>query len=332
MAAEAVQRRGADRCAGAGHAARSGAHSRRAEAPPRISGRCRRVDAPRRSQPSPTMPKRHTCSASSRISPANCPRPSITCAAPSRSSPTSRSITPISAKCAGLPAASTKPSPRAAAPSRSIRTMPAPTAISASRCSTRASSRRRSRYYDRAIALQDRFRAGPQQSRQRAAAPQALRRSRALLSPRHRIAAGLRRRLEQSRHLPARAQARRRGRDRLSQGAGDCGPNNPDTLDNLALALKDLDRLDEAADLLRRALVIEQNSDKIHLHYGAVLLDQHKVEEAAAAAERALALNADNHDAVNLMGRDRLRARRPRRRARLLSARARAQAGSGRRL
>ncbi|HEY1980626.1 MAG TPA: sulfotransferase, partial [Xanthobacteraceae bacterium] len=75
------------------------------------------------------------------------------------------------------------------------------------------------------------------------------------------------------------------------------------TLDNLALALKDLERLDEAADLLRRALVIESNSDKLYLHYGSVLLDQHKTEEAAAAIERAMALNPNNHDNVNMMGR-----------------------------
>ncbi|WP_128971186.1 tetratricopeptide repeat-containing sulfotransferase family protein [Bradyrhizobium tropiciagri] len=54
---------------------------------------------------------------------------------------------------------------------------------------------------------------------------------------------------------------------------------------------------------MRRALVIEQNSDKIHLHYGTVLLDQKKVDEAEVAASRALSLNMNNHDAVNLMGR-----------------------------
>jgi tetratricopeptide (TPR) repeat protein len=61
------------------------------------------------------------------------------------------------------------------------------------------------------------------------------------------------------------------------------GPNNPDTLDNLALALKDINRLDEAAELLCRALVIEPRSDKFHLHYGTILLDQKKTPEAAAA-------------------------------------------------
>ncbi len=81
------------------------------------------------------------------------------------------------------------------------------------------------------------------------------------------------------------------------------GPNNPDTLDNLALAVKDLERLEEAAELLRRALVIEARSDKFQVHYATVLLDQKKVEEAAAAAGRALAINPGNHDAVNLMGR-----------------------------
>ena len=55
--------------------------------------------------------------------------------------------------------------------------------------------------------------------------------------------------------------------------------------------------------MLRRALVIESNSDKLYLHYGSVLLDQHKTEEAAAAIERAMALNPNNHDNVNMMGR-----------------------------
>jgi tetratricopeptide (TPR) repeat protein len=34
-----------------------------------------------------------------------------------------------------------------------------------------------------------------------------------------------------------------------------------------------------------------------------VLIDQHRIEEAAAATERALALNPTNHDTINLMGR-----------------------------
>jgi Sulfotransferase family/TPR repeat/Tetratricopeptide repeat len=67
--------------------------------------------------------------------------------------------------------------------------------------------------------------------------------------------------------------------------------------------LQDLERRDEAADLLRRALAIEQCSDKIHLHYGTLLLDQGLIEEAASATERALALNPGNYDAINLMGR-----------------------------
>jgi len=81
------------------------------------------------------------------------------------------------------------------------------------------------------------------------------------------------------------------------------GPDNPETLDNLALAVKDLDRLEEAAELMRAALAIEQRSDKLHLHYGTILLDRHEIDAAAAAAARALALKPANPDAVNLMGR-----------------------------
>ena len=80
------------------------------------------------------------------------------------------------------------------------------------------------------------------------------------------------------------------------------GPNNPDTLDNLALALKDLERLDEAAALFRRALSIEQRNTNIYVHLAAVLIDQHKTDEAASTLERALALNSRSHDAFNLMG------------------------------
>jgi lipopolysaccharide biosynthesis regulator YciM len=80
-------------------------------------------------------------------------------------------------------------------------------------------------------------------------------------------------------------------------------PNDPGTLDNLALGLKDLDRPDEAVETLRRALSIEAKNDKFHIHLGSLLIDQHKVEEAAKAAERALALDPNNHDTINLMGR-----------------------------
>ena len=54
---------------------------------------------------------------------------------------------------------------------------------------------------------------------------------------------------------------------------------------------------------MRRALVVEARVGKFHLHYGSILLDQDKVEEASAATERALALNPNDHDAINQMGR-----------------------------
>jgi tetratricopeptide (TPR) repeat protein len=52
--------------------------------------------------------------------------------------------------------------------------------------------------------------------------------------------------------------------------------------------------------VLRGALTIEANSAKIHRHLGAALIDQNRGEEAAAAKR---ALESDNHDVVNLMGR-----------------------------
>ena len=80
-------------------------------------------------------------------------------------------------------------------------------------------------------------------------------------------------------------------------------PNDPDTLDNLALAVKDLDRLDEAADLHASRGRHRGAKRQTHVHYGAVLLEQDKIEAAAAAIERALAINPNNFDAINLMGR-----------------------------
>ena len=80
-------------------------------------------------------------------------------------------------------------------------------------------------------------------------------------------------------------------------------PNNPDTLDNLALAVKDLERTDDAIALLQRALTIEPRVAKFHLHLAGMLLDKSRVDEAKAALEQALALKNDDHDAINLMGR-----------------------------
>ena len=183
------------------------------------------------------------------------------------------------------------------------RSTPARSAISASRCSTRASSRRRWSIYDRAVALQDRFRPGAQQSRQCAATPEALRRGRA--APIAAPSSCSRNFADAWNNLGTclRELKRSEEAEAVYRKALALKPNDPDTLDNLALALKDLERLDEAAELLRRALAIEARSDKFYVHYGSILIDQHKVEEAAAAAERALALNPDNHDVVNLMGR-----------------------------
>ncbi|MEI9916933.1 MAG: tetratricopeptide repeat protein [Methylovirgula sp.] len=80
-------------------------------------------------------------------------------------------------------------------------------------------------------------------------------------------------------------------------------PHDPDILDNLALALKDLSRLDEAAECARRALAIEGRDPKLHIHAGVIFLDQHKIDEAGTAAAHALALNPNDHDVLNLMGR-----------------------------
>ena len=54
---------------------------------------------------------------------------------------------------------------------------------------------------------------------------------------------------------------------------------------------------------MRRTLVIDARSEKFHLHYATLLLGQKKIEEAFSAVERSLALNANNHDSINLTGR-----------------------------
>ncbi len=243
----------------------------------------------------------------------------------------SRSITPISAKCAGLPAASTRRLPPAAAPSSSIPIMPARSAISASRCSTRASSRGAGALRPRHRA-RGQFRPGAQQSRQRAATAQALRRRRAGLSPRHRIAAELRRRLEQSRHLPARTKAPGGSRRPSIARRWSFAPNNPDTLDNLALALKDLERLDEAADLMRRALVIESRSDKFICTTPRCCSTSTRSTRRRPRPSARWRSTPNNHDAVNLMGRVAFERGDLDGCARALPARARAQARSRRRL
>jgi tetratricopeptide (TPR) repeat protein len=81
------------------------------------------------------------------------------------------------------------------------------------------------------------------------------------------------------------------------------GPNDPDTIHNVALAALGRGRLNEAVELLRRALTIEKGDPTLYLHLGAVLIDQGKIEEASAALEQALSLHPTSHDAFNLMGR-----------------------------
>jgi tetratricopeptide (TPR) repeat protein len=80
-------------------------------------------------------------------------------------------------------------------------------------------------------------------------------------------------------------------------------PNSPDTLDNLALALRELERLDEAVDVFQQALSIEARNPQIYVHLASVYLDHDKIEECEAAIGRALTLNPNNPDAINLQGR-----------------------------
>ena len=82
------------------------------------------------------------------------------------------------------------------------------------------------------------------------------------------------------------------------------GPNNPDTLDNLALALKDLDRLDEAAETdaprARHRSAQRQAASCITPRSCSIRRRSTKPRPRRRARSR---LTPNNHDAVNLMGR-----------------------------
>ena len=73
-------------------------------------------------------------------------------------------------------------------------------------------------------------------------------------------------------------------------------------LNNLALALKDDEKLDEASALLTRALSVDQNNAQTLTYLALVRVQQKRIAEAEAAAQRALTLARDDPDAVNAMG------------------------------
>ncbi|MDH4285173.1 MAG: tetratricopeptide repeat protein, partial [Gallionellaceae bacterium] len=59
---------------------------------------------------------------------------------------------------------------------------------------------------------------------------------------------------------------------------------------NQGNALRELNRLDEAAESFRRALVLDPNYAEAYTNLGGVLLVQHKLEEAVESYRRALEL------------------------------------------
>jgi tetratricopeptide (TPR) repeat protein len=73
-------------------------------------------------------------------------------------------------------------------------------------------------------------------------------------------------------------------------------------LDTRTLAALQRGRLDEAAELLRKALTVDKSNATLFLRLGAVLVSQDKIEEAAPAIERAVALNPASHEGIMLLG------------------------------
>lgn len=79
-------------------------------------------------------------------------------------------------------------------------------------------------------------------------------------------------------------------------------PDSPEALCNLALALRGLDRLDEAVAACDAALALAPDHAATHHNRGNALLDLDRPTEAAAAHERAVALDPNNAESLYGLG------------------------------
>ncbi|HEC91195.1 MAG TPA: tetratricopeptide repeat protein, partial [Alphaproteobacteria bacterium] len=75
------------------------------------------------------------------------------------------------------------------------------------------------------------------------------------------------------------------------------GPEKPDILNNLGNALQALERLDEAEEILRRALELAPGDGRLHLNLGGILQDRGMLDAAGAAYAQAVSLCPDDVDA-----------------------------------
>jgi protein O-GlcNAc transferase len=79
-------------------------------------------------------------------------------------------------------------------------------------------------------------------------------------------------------------------------------PGEADAHYNLAVALKSLGRLDDAAASYRRALKVKPDYAEAHSNLGNVLKDLGRLDDAVTCYRRALALKPDSADAHNNLG------------------------------
>jgi tetratricopeptide (TPR) repeat protein len=78
--------------------------------------------------------------------------------------------------------------------------------------------------------------------------------------------------------------------------------DNPDALHLLGCTLSKMNKLDEAADLMRRAIQLDQTKSQYHFNLGAVLMGMGKKEEAITSIRAALALRPDDLHTHYLLG------------------------------
>lgn len=79
-------------------------------------------------------------------------------------------------------------------------------------------------------------------------------------------------------------------------------PEQPDALTWLAILYSHVDRLEEALDLVDRALVVAPGYPGIHVNRGNILIDLGREEDAAVAYLQAIKLDSHQVDAMNNLG------------------------------